>query len=200
MEKEDLIPSQQIGKQTDAEQEKLFSSPKAAGEAYHLAMVKLLDVNAWHKISGIDTTYFELFDRNGNSHHHTAKESDYIRIDVSGAVASEGKCYWVCIEHMECYSQHETDVEFTLFVARPCKVPGEIGGSVAHFFTNRATSTFMVFRRGNVLTAGIYGRNEVANTVPDGMLDKSRNVVYKNGSADGMSFAQWQLVLAGILA
>ncbi|WP_316797770.1 hypothetical protein [Pedobacter frigidisoli] len=200
MEKEDLIPSQQVGQQTDAEEEKIFDSPAAASLAYKQAVLRLKNVNQWHTISRIEASCFVLFDKNGIQVARNAKESDYIRIDIPGPGTSAGKGYdWVCIEHMEEFSGPESDVEFTLIVARPSKTPGVVSAKIAHFFTNQATSTFMVFRRGNVLSAEVHGRNEVPNTENQAFLDKTRNLVVNGGSAIGMSYIQWHLLASGIL-
>jgi len=200
MEKQELIPTQQIGQQTDAEEEKIFSSKEEAKAAYHTAVRKLLSVNEWHNISMIEASCFSIHDKNGSSVNRPVAEGDFIRIDIPGPGTSEGKGFdWVHIEKLDEYSDIESDVEFTLFVARPSQVPGTFGGKVAHFFTDRSTSTFMIFRRANVLSVEVHGRNEVPNTHGQNLLDKTRNLLVNGGSAVGMSFAQWHLLVSGIL-
>lgn len=101
MEKDDLIPSQQIGKQTDAVKEKKFSSRHEAREFYNKAVSHLLDINNWHRISTMELSRFQLFDRKGLALERIASDGDFIRIDVPGPGTSEGKGYdWVHIESM----------------------------------------------------------------------------------------------------
>lgn len=201
MEKEELIPTQQVGQQTDACKEEVFSSPDEAKKAYNAAKICLLDVNQWHKISSVEASRFTLFNKNGEPLFRSAQESDYMRIDIPGPGTEEGKGYdWVCIEHLESFSSVESDVDFTLFVARPCAVPGSAERNTAHFFTEQATSTFLVFRRSNVLSAEVHGRNEVANIAGKNLADKARNLMVNGGSSIGMSYAQWHLLVSGIIA
>ncbi|ARS40391.1 hypothetical protein CA265_12285 [Sphingobacteriaceae bacterium GW460-11-11-14-LB5] len=201
MKKDDLIPTQQIGQQSDAEEEKIFPSPMEAIAAYQKAVDRLLDINEWHHISTIEASRFKLIDSFGNELDRAAREKDYIRIDIPGLGTSVGIGYdWVCIEHMEQYTDANLDIDFTLFVARPSRVPGLEENKTAHFFSDRATSTFIVFRSGNVLSAEVHGRNEVPNTEGLGLLDQARNLVVNGGSAIGLSFTQWHLLVSGILS
>jgi hypothetical protein len=201
MEKDELIPTQQIGQQTDAEVDKIFPSPREARIAYHKASERLLDVNQWHRISALEAGCFKLIDSGGNGLDREAREKDFIRIDIPGPETAVGIGYdWVHIEHMEKFSDEGEDTEFTLFVTRPSKIPGELDPRTAHFFSDRASSTFIVFRRGNVLSAEVHGRNEVPNTEGLDLLDQARNLVVNGGSAVGLSFTQWHLLVSGILA
>lgn len=200
MEKQELIPTQQIGQQTDAEEEKILINADEAKAAYQIAVQRLLEVNKWHKISKMKASCFAVFDSNSFPLETPVKEGDFIRIDIPGPGTSEGDGFdWVYIEKLEQYSNLETDVDFTFFVARPTKVPGITGGEVAHFFTEKATSTFLVFRRENILNVEVHGRNEVPNTKHQNLLDSARNLIVNGGSAMGMSFVQWHLLVAGIL-
>ncbi|MFC3561130.1 hypothetical protein [Pedobacter jamesrossensis] len=201
MEKKELIPSQQIGQQTDAEEEKIFPSAMEAKAAYAMASRHLLDVNEWQNISTIEASSFMLCDRNGIQLNRAVHEGDYIQIDIPGPGTSTGKGFdWVFVEHMEVFTDEDSDIDFTLFVARPSSMPGVIDGKVSHFFTDRSTSTFMVFRRGDVLSIEVHGRNEVPNMEVDGLLDKARNILVNGGSGIGMSFIQWHLLVSGILS
>lgn len=201
MEKETLIPTQQIGQQTDAEEEKIFSSSAEAKAAYEEAVVRLLDINNWQTISTIEASDFALYDFSGLPLNRPVEENDYVRIDIPGPGTKVGKGYdWVCIEYLEKFSDVGSDIDFTLFVARPSSIPGEAGEKIAHFFTDRATSTFMVYRRENVLSAEVHGRNEVPNIDEQPLLDKARNLLVNGGSAVGMSFVQWHLLVSGILS
>lgn len=201
MEKDDLIPSQQIGKQTDAVKEKKFSSSPKAREFFDKAVSRLLDVNNWHKISTIEVSCFQLFDRKGLELERIASEGDFIGIDIPGPGTSEGKEYdWVHIESMEHYSNAESDTDFTVFVARPCSVPGQMGSKTAHFFTRSATSTFLIFRKGETVSAEVHGRNEVTYVHQEGILGNVRNIMVNAGNTLGMSYLQWDLLVSGILS
>jgi len=200
MEKQELIPTQQIGQQSDAEEEEILVSPVEANAAYQKAVKHLLNVNEWHRISTIEASCFKLYDQNGSPLNRAALEGDYIRIDIPGPGTAAGKGFdWVYIEQLDNYTDDGADIDVTLLVARPSRIPGVIGGNIAHFFTDRATSTFMVFRRANVLSVEVHGRNEVPNTKDQNLLDKTRNLMVNGGSAIGMSFAQWHLLVSGIL-
>lgn len=200
MEKERLIPTQQIGQQTDAEEEKIYTTQEDALAAYHTAAERLQDVNKWHEISSIEASCFTLFDNQGIQLDRKARQGDYIRIDIPGPGNSVGEGYdWVYVEHLEKYSNTEENVDFTLLVARPSKNPGNSEDKIAHFFSDLATSTFMAFRKVNVLSVEVHGRNELPNSYEQKLLDQLRNLMVNGGSAIGMSFIQWHLLVSGIL-
>jgi len=201
MEKDDLIPSQKVGQQSNAIKEKKFSSILEAKQFFVRASARLLEINHWQSISATEASHFQLFDDRGSEIERIAAEGDFIRIDILGTGALQGHGYdWVRIESMEYYSNEETDIDFTIFVARPSRVPGQKGGSIANFFSPCATSTFLVFRQGNILTAEVHGRNEVRNLQPDDIFGEARNLMINVGSEVGMSFIRWNLLVSGVLS
>ncbi|WP_344765168.1 hypothetical protein [Pedobacter ginsengiterrae] len=62
MEKDDLIPSQQVGQQSNAIKEKKISSISEAQQFFVRASVRLLEVNRWQRIFTIEASHFQLFD------------------------------------------------------------------------------------------------------------------------------------------
>ncbi|QDW25110.1 hypothetical protein FFJ24_009930 [Pedobacter sp. KBS0701] len=143
----------------------------------------------------------QLFDRKGLEPERVASDGDFIRIDISGPGTSEGKGYdWFHIESMEHYSNAESDTDFTVFVARPCSVPDQMGSKAAHFFSLSATSTFLVFRKGGTVSAEVHGRNEVPYVHQAGILDNVRNIMVNAGNSLGKSYLQWDLLVSRILS
>jgi len=201
MEKDDLIPSQQIGKQTDAVKAKKFSSGLAAKEFFDKAVSRLLNINHWHRISTIETIRFQLFDNKGSALERIASDGDFIRIDIPGPGTSAGKGYdWVHIESMEQYSNAKSDTDFAVFLARPCPVPGQMGNYTAYFFIPSATLTFLVFRKGEMVSAEVHGRNEIPYVRQEGILDKVLNIRVNAGHTLGMRYIEWDLLVSGILS
>ena len=50
-----------------------------------------------------------------------------------------------------------------------------------------------------IITAGVYGRNEVPNTKSEAVMDKVRNAAVALGAILGASRVQWESLVHGIL-
>ena len=72
-------------------------------------------------------------------------------------------------------------------------------GSVWHFFTEEASSCFLVKREKNTVTAGVYGRNEKPNTAAETFIDKARNTAVAAGAMTGFSKLQWKSLVNGLM-
>ena len=82
---------------------------------------------------------------------------------------------------------------------RPTPSPVNEKQDVAHFYTDEATSNFIVRRDGTKVTAGVYGRNEKPNTKAGKMTDKIRNAVIGTAAVKGIAKIQWQKLVNGLL-
>ena len=200
MENEELIPTQQIGQQSDVEEQKAFSSRNKAEIAYRTSSGHLLKVNEWHKTSNFISMRFQLVGRNGEKLDRLAAEKDFIRINFKVKDAQRrGYHAWVCIEHLEEFTDIYRDIDCTLMVTRPSNVPGSDEKKIAHFLSNRATCTFLVFRQSNVLNVEIHGRNEAPNTEGLSLIDLAKNLVVNPGSEAELYLKHWHLLIKGIL-
>ena len=70
---------------------------------------------------------------------------------------------------------------------------------MAHFLSDDATSTFIISRKNNTITASVHGRNEKPNTEAAGLLDKIRNAIVGTTAVAGISKIQWKLLVKGLL-
>ncbi|WP_316831725.1 hypothetical protein [Pedobacter aquatilis] len=199
MDRHAIIPSQQVGQQTDAEEKKVFPDSEAAKKYYGQARLRFVNINEWHKISLVEASRFTLFDSTGKAKKGAVALGDYMRIDIPGPGSDDGHGFdWVHIEHLEEEEDESSDEEILFFAARPSAPAGEMG-IVAHFFTSQASSTFILHRKANIVFAAVHGRNEVPNLVAGSLLDKTRNLLINAGSLAGASFTQWHILLKGIL-
>ncbi len=83
---------------------------------------------------------------------------------------------------------------------RPSSSPTNSDEDVAHFFSDDATSNFIVRRKQLTLTAGVYGRNEVPNTETKKLVDKARNALVGVPAAAGFAKLQWKKLVDGLLS
>lgn len=172
---------------------------KAARALYETAQKRLLDVNSWKEISGNPSASFTLNDGQGTKVRRQAMEGDYIRIRIPGSHAGENREFdWVRIEQIiEMKSDRGT--AYTGMRVRPAPPPAEMDREVAHFFREDATSSFMIEKRGNLVKASVYGRNEMPNTGMARVKRKLRNFFVALGALAGFSHAQWKSLVKGIL-
>jgi hypothetical protein len=195
---ESLVPEQEVGLQKDIVASVNCRSKFAARDLFHLARLRLFNVNAWGEISKGISSEFLLHDNNGEPVQRSAIKGDYFRIDLPGPGNVTGGGYdWVQVASIE--DHQESDTEWALIQVHPACNPLNNIPDTAHFLEKRASSTFLVRREGSLVRAEIYGRNEVANMKSDSTLDKIRNAVIAVGAWTGLSDIQWHNLAAGLV-
>lgn len=130
--------------------------------------------------------------------HSKPQQNDFIRIKIPGPGLREGNQYdWVQIVRVE---EKENDLQdYCLFECSPCKMPGaKKNDGVAHFYTSKATSTFIILKEKDRLKVSIHGRNETPNYAVS-MVSKLRNFFIAVGGMFGFSKIEWKLVADGLL-
>ena len=194
-----VVPLQTTGEETETSQSVTADSENTARQWFRLACERLQNVNHWDEYCGLLSSTFELTNENESLLTGAAAVGQYIRIDIPGPGTMAGNGYdWVVIEkiqHVE-LSDHE---EVFVLQARPAVRPSHPELGIAHFLDDKATSSFVVQRAGCVLTATVFGRNEVPNTNARNAIDKVRNAVVGSSGAVGVSKLQWKALVKGLL-
>lgn len=192
-----IVPQQLVGSQMDISSETICLTLTEATVLYEVAKERLFKVNNWDKVCGTEATCFQLTDSDGQPAEELV-EGCLIRIDIPGPGTSIGDGYdWVMVEKIVEQSG-EGNQKFAAFTVRPCANPANPAEGTAHFFSNCATSTFMVTTYGTSVKAEIHGRNEVANGENESIFDGLRNTMVGWSAKIGLSFPQWKLLVEGI--
>jgi hypothetical protein len=186
------IPEQEVGGSTNIETSETCNNIEEAKQLYKEARERLLDVNQWHELCGALSAVFKLTDDKGIEVNRPASIGDHFKIDIPGPGTKAGKGYdWVQVEKIEETSDEQDDVQTILMRVRPADNPTTSNDSIAHFFSDEATSNFIVMRDKNKVSAAVRGRNEVPNTSTDKLIDKTRNAVIGASAIAGFSSPQW---------
>lgn len=82
---------------------------------------------------------------------------------------------------------------------RASRNPQKHKQDTAHFFQGSASSTFVIKKEANTVTAFYHGRNEVVNAKTDSTVDNIRNSVVALGAFAGFSEIQWFALIKGFL-
>jgi hypothetical protein len=187
------LPENKEGSEKNIETTVEATDTENAKRLFQAAKKRLLDVNRWHNICGRSSAEFELTNNKGEHVDSNVNVGDYFKIDIPGVGSLSGKGYdWVKVEEVKEETAEENDTEYVLVRVRPSDNPTTSDDNVAHFFSDKATSNFVVKREKNVVTAAVYGRNEVPNTSTDNTIDKVRNAVVGTTALAGMSNPQWK--------
>ncbi len=196
-----VVPEHEKGKRTDIESTKTMNTRSEALQEFDACKQRLLNVNNWSRISGKGSATFNLTDGKGIEIDKDAVEvGDYFKIDVPGPGTATGDGFdWVHVEKVETLLDEDGDKESLVITVRPATNPQNRKEDIAHFFTDEATSSFVVERSGLTITAGVHGRNEKPNTDAEAATDMARNVMMAFGAIVGFSEAQWKKLVDGIL-
>lgn len=196
---EETIPEQATGVSTNTESKIELADEEAAKHFFEVVRQRLLQVNGWQKLAGEATASFELTDNNGKPVERLPQPGDHFKIDIPGPGSQSGDGYdWVQIEVVE--EEHQPDGECQVIRVRPATNPTNDKEDVAHFFSDEATSSFIVKREGKTITAGVYGRNEKPNTEAETVVDKLRNTTIATGAISGFAKIQWKSLVNGLIS
>ena len=195
-----IVPDAIKGKQTDLDHSITADTREEAVLAFERARRRLRTPSAWHALAGMLSGQFALTDHDGTVIKRPAQLHDHLRVTIPGPGTAAGHGHdWVTIVGMTDEPCHECEQERFGYTVRPCADPRDKGKDVAHFFDSSATSSFIVERDGNKVTASYYGRNEQPNTDTKTTGDNIRNAIVATGAMAGLSEAQWNALMKGLL-
>ena len=193
------IPPQREGVQADIIEMEIASDPQEAKLLFLKARERLFDIEHWGDISEGLSASFLLTDASGIRKEDFPEPGDHIRINIPGPGSEAGKGYdWVRVELVEDKRSAATDEEWSVMKVRPSEDPTNREG-VAHFLENQATSSFVIRRKDNTVSAEVHGRNEKPNTSAKKITDKIRNALVGTAAAAGVGKIQWQKLAKGLL-
>lgn len=193
-----IVPAQYTGKEIEAEASVELKDVTEAKSFYQVAKDRLLNVNNWHKIAGLISARFQLVDANGKEISRKSQVGEYLRIDIPGPGNKEGDGYdWVCIEELK--EVEIGEVQSIGFRVRPGKNPCGTKDETAHFYSEEATSNFIVTREKLKVSAWIIDRNINPNDHAESLMDKIRDTSVGIGAIGLFSKIQWQNLAAGLV-
>jgi hypothetical protein len=193
-----LIPDNEGGLVIDSASSEAFEKIADAIAFYSVAKERLTNVNRWHEIVGTASARFQLMDQHGHEVNRCVQKGDYLKVDIPGPGSKSGEGYdWVKVEELSEVS--EQDVDSIGFRVRPASSPLTQDDSIAHFYSDKSTSTFIVTREKNKITAAIYDRNAKPNTDSENIIDKIRHVATGIGAILGGSKMQWKGLAKGLV-
>ena len=197
--KESLVPENKEGKQTDLKYSLILPFDEAV-KCFERAHMRMLNPGTWHKLSGIFSACFVLTSANGQKVNRLAQVNDHYKIDIPGPGSKAGGGYdWVTVDAIEDITRTGMSEESCGLRLRPCSDPTGTGKDTAHFFQEQATSTFIIRRKDNTVTASYHGRNELPNVHTGSMFDNVRNTVIASGALSGFSEMQWMILIKAFL-
>lgn len=195
-----MIPPETKGKNVNLEQSMDAGTKEAATAAYQKACERMLNPAVWHKLCGPASAKFVLTTDTGDETRGAAKKGDYFKIDIPGPGSSEGDGYdWVTVEFIEEINNPGHDEDLYGMKLRASSNPSKEGAETAHFFTDEATSSFIIHRKGIKVTASYHGRNEVPNISTGKATDNVRNSLVALGAFAQLSEVQWTALIKGFL-
>lgn len=199
--KEIPLPEKEEGAQRDVETKVKCNSVEEAKQLFEISKKRFLNVNEWNKICGKASAVFTVTDHQGHEVEEAPKVGYHFKINIPAPGTDTGGGFdWVRVEAIEDSTDTDKDTEFLAMRVRPSPNPLKPDEDIAHFFSDKATSNFIIYREKKVVTAAVIGRNEIANTDNKiSFFDKIRNAIVGTGAAGGLSDPQWKSLVNGVL-
>lgn len=193
-----IIPDQYTGKELVTEVSHVLKNREEASLFYKIARDRLLDVNNWHFLAGFMSANFQLSNGQGEHLNRKVKKGDYFKIDIPGPGSSKGDGFdWVFVEELK--SQKSEIIQSTGFRVRPSSNPLHHTNKTAHFYSDEATSTFIVTGSDNMVTVQIMDLNLTPNKEINSVTDSLRNRAVGIGAIALFSKVQWKNLAEAIL-
>ena len=193
-----LVPQGEIGKSNNLQHEITLDTVDLAKIAFERASKRLLNPLLWHKLAGVASAEFEVIDSQGALQQKIIETGDYLKIKILGPASNIGDGYdWIKVEKIEKITSISQEEEYCGIKLRASSPP--FTNETAHFFKETATSSFIIQRKKNTITASYHGRNEVPNTSTGNTIDNMRNLMVAAGATAGLSELQWVALLKGFL-
>jgi hypothetical protein len=194
------VPVQHEGDYLDSSASLTASTRDEAMVLFSRASKRLLNVDSWDHYAGMLSATFALTDNLGKEKGPPPVVGDYFKINIPGPGPIAGDGFdWVKVESLEDIVDNDADTEIRSITVRPASNPRHHDAEPAHFFSNSATSTFLIKREGLLVSAFVHGRNEVPNTSVENQVDRIRNSAIALGATSGFSKMQWKALCKGLL-
>jgi hypothetical protein len=177
-----------------------MSSTGAAMDMYKKVSERLLHINCWNELKGINSNQYRLFTPDGNIKIGRAEEGDYIRFELTVPHLNGAKRYeWVKIERILCVKFEEKSS--TAIRVQPAQDPAKRDIAAADEWYGLTTNTFIVERIGSSVSIAIYPRNKVHETrQPEGFYDKLHRALAGLMAWIGISETKWDTLIDGLLS
>jgi hypothetical protein len=193
-----IVPAQFTGKEIEVEATRELEDETVARSFFEIAKRRLLDVNNWNKIAGAFTAQFQIIDEKGKEVSREVRKGDYLRINIPGPGSKEGDGYdWVCVEEVK--EIDKESVQSAGFRVRPNENPFGEKNETAHFYSNEASSSFIITREAAKIISWIIDRNLLPNTESTSLVDKVRDLAVGVSAIAGFSKIQWQGLADGLV-
>lgn len=195
-----IVPVNTAGKENDLYFSRDCNSREEATACFKRACKRLVNPPLWHELAGKFAAEFKLFNAAGNTAERLAAVGDFFQVDLPGPGPKAGGGYdWVTVVSIVDETNENAEEEMFAMKLQPAADPTGSGNGIAHFFREGASSTFVIQRTGNRVSASYHGRNELPNVNTDNGFDKIRNTVVATGAALGLSEAQWSALCKAFL-
>lgn len=196
---EKIIPEQKTGISIEASADVVAKTNHEAVELFRMAVSRLQQINDWNKIAvGISAT-FTLVNEKGDKLTRSPEKGDYFKIDIPGLGTKSGDGFdWVRVE--EVIETDNGDTESYGFRVRPSSNPNDNSNETAHFYSPESTSTFLITRNYNAVTAKVFDRNTKPNREAKSAVDQIRDTVVGVAGLVGPSKLQWKSLVEGLVA
>ena len=191
------VPLHKSGGFHDTESTKRFDQTMISLK-FEILKNRFYTINKWKDYCGEAFAAFKLYDSIGMPVDRKPQKGDFIRINIPGPGEIEAKGFdWVEVTDI-CFYQ-DTVSESILMTCRPSQNPvGKKNTHTAHFYSSKASSTFIISKGTDYLKAAIYGRNESPNFNAS-FIDIIRNMVIAAGGMLGIAKIQWKQLTEALL-
>jgi hypothetical protein len=190
------VPSQRVGGFHDTESQKFYDNSSDACIAFNALKDRFFAIYCWKNFCNNTLADFHLYDAQGHMVTRMAQIGDFVKIEILASHVIGIKYYWVKIKEIIHEQDFKTERYLITFV--PSSDPSVKIKRVIHFYSGNSSSTFMIARDSQVLTAGVYGRNEAPNLKTD-PINCIINIVISFGAMTGLSKVQWKNFTESIL-
>ena len=194
------IPKNYQGNPVNLVETKVEENLEAALKCFERAKMRLLNPPIWHIIAGGLSAVFKIENSEDQTPERLLKDGDLMSINIhSPDAVLAGNFDWVQVKEI---TEEKISEEEAYFLLRLEVAPNSNSKKkhIDHFFKKGASSSFVIHRNGNNISALYFGRNEEPNTEKENsILENVRNELVALSAIAAFSSLQWKALLNGLL-
>lgn len=158
--------------------------------------MRFFDINYWNDYCKISFADFKLYNTEGLPKESKLSKNDLVRINIYALPVVGSGFYWVKIQDL--FFEENEGLERAVIIFIPTSDPTNKNQEIAHFYSSSSSSAFVIARQDNIVSAAVYGRNEMPN-LDATLLGKIKNRIITFCAIFGLSKIQWKNFTDGIL-
>jgi hypothetical protein len=185
----------QTGPETDIVRHRNFETFEQAEQLYLSALQRLVNVNGWNALTGAASDQYQLLNLSARPKTAFAEEGDFVRVKLADAKPDDDDEVLRIDRVITKLLGHNRSVSLVTKAVRIKRFPD----SIQYVTGSNTTYTFVLQLDNNIVSAGIYVKDESAEQDNSGLYDKLTHALKELFAWTPPFKTQWHALIEALL-